>query len=627
MYEPQEAALKSWQTRVRKSVLDGLSALVVAPTGSGKSHLALSLAQDFRRKLWVLPTKALTREWFMRALGTVSVKGRLNIYTGDYKRESSFYEGDLVFATYESAILQLRRKDPWFRDLELFIFDEFQFIGDEDRGGAIEELLILLSELNPSVRVLALSATIGNPEELANWMSRLFERRVELFSIPVNERPVRLIQQALRFKHETEKRRHLLNLVISRGNEQFLVFTPRRHDAENLSAYFRAAGIRAGVHHAGLDRLSRVSAEDDFRTGKLQVLFCTATLQYGVNMPAHWVVIYDPVWNSRSGEFRVDTNDFLQMAGRAGRPIPDPTTKEMINEGKVLVLSTDKREHLYVKTKLINQEAEPVHSSFEHDLIFRVHGFLLYKSANELRHLLMKSLAKIDRRQVEHTFTELTRMGFLQDGALTSLGRYVAELNLHPHVAARFLRKLNLTGSNFGTEATEIVFSVLKTENSFPPGITQYRDLLKRRLVKRSYLDGTLLVVNYQAPQQLRDRAAWYLYAFEKLADYIGRKEIADAIAKERAALEGLNDVYEPVRVLGELLTKGKTYIEVAVREYDELTDTGRASWLGFNVTVDHAPRGLTEPVRIVNLSGKSIHAEPSVSSIMATTTANHGTT
>jgi len=616
--------LKPWQTRVREAVLDGLSALVLAPTGSGKSHLALSLAREFRRTLWVLPTKALTREWFMRALGSLRVGIKLNIYTGDYRRESNFYDGDLVFATYESAILQLRRKDSWFRGLDLFIFDEFQFIGDKDRGGAIEELLILLSEFNPSVRVLALSATIGNPGEIANWMTRLFERRVELFDIPVNERPVKLSQQALRFKHESEKRKHLLNLVSSRGNEQFLVFTPRRHDAENLSAYFRAAGIRAGIHHAGLDRLSRVSAEDDFRSGKLQVLFCTATLQYGVNMPAHWVVIYDPVWSSRSGEFRIDTNAFLQMAGRAGRPILHPTTKEMINEGKVLVLSTDRREHLYVKTKLINQEAEPVHSSFEQDLIFRIHGFLLYKSVDELRHLLMKSLAKIDRRQVERTFAELTRMNFLEDGTLTPLGRYVAELNLHPHVAIRFLKKLNLPGLHFGTEATETVFSVLRTESTLPPDVTQYRDLLKRRFVKKPYLDGTLVVVNYQAPQQLRDRAAWYLYTFEKLADYIGHKEAADTIAKERVALEGLNDVYEPVRVLGELLAKSKTYIEVAVREYDDATDTGRANWLGLDVAIDHAPRGLTEPVRIVNLNGKNIHAEPSSSSVITASMGVH---
>jgi len=198
--------LQNWQKEVAGSILNGVNVLSIAPTGSGKSHLGLWLTRRFDKVLWVLPTKALTREWFMRALTELRGLKLVNIYTGDYRRESNKYQGDLIFATYESALLQLRRKDEWFQNLELLIFDEFQFVGEDERGGVVEELLILLSELNPKTKILALSATVGNPEELVKWISRLFNLPVRVHELPLSQRPVKLVQQALKFKGEKKKR-------------------------------------------------------------------------------------------------------------------------------------------------------------------------------------------------------------------------------------------------------------------------------------------------------------------------------------------------------------------------------------------------------------------------------------
>ncbi|PSN86443.1 hypothetical protein B9Q02_02260 [Candidatus Marsarchaeota G1 archaeon BE_D] len=404
----------------------------------------------------------------------------------------------------------------------------------------------------------------------------------------------------------------MLELFKSNPTQQFLVFTPRRVEAENLAKYYRAFGVKTGVHHAALDRLSRISAEDSFRSGEIQALFCTATLQYGVNMPAHWVVIYDPVWNTRMGEFRIDTNDFLQMAGRAGRPITNPITGKVFTEGRVVVLSTDQREHMYVRSHLINQEPEPVISSFERDLVYRVHGFLLYRNANEVRRLLLKSLARLSKKELVKAFRALERMGFLVEGELSELGKFVAELNLHPFAAMRFIKGLKSwrNAEDFGKRACQLVFAEVANEtSSLPPHVREYNDLLKWRFVEKPYLNGTLLLVNYLAPQTIRDRAAWYMYSFEKLAEFTGFKEHALSIMRERFVLEGLSEVERAISKLSSLLQSKEAYIEVAIREFDSSSNTGKSNWLGLDVYVEGAPRGWTEPVKVVKLSGRRVDA------------------
>jgi len=608
-----EDLLNDWQSKVAEAVLKRKSVLLIAPTGSGKSHLALWLCRHYGRVLWVLPTKALTREWFMTAFRSLSDKKKVNIYTGDYRRESPKYEGDVVFATYESALLQLRRKDSWFDGLELLVVDEFQFMDDDERGGVVEELLILLSEYRPNIQLLALSATIGNPHELGRWLTALFRNAVEVFEVPIEQRPVNLTQHVVKLRSEKHRKTYLLHLVRENPDKQFLVFVPKRFEAEILARQYASLGLKTAVHHAGLDRLSRVTAEDGFRNGDIQILFCTATLQYGVNLPAHYVVIYDPVWYTRKGEFSLSVNDYLQMAGRAGRPLISPLTGREILEGTVVVLTVGSDEYRYAKLHLLNHDAEPVMSFFENSLIQRVHGLLLYRGVDEIRRLLSKSFAHIDAKMVNQALNALVKMGFLEDGGLNTLGKFVAELNLNPSVAYRFIReaKTYSDGQRFGSVATRIVFdTVVKESSSMPPHINRYQDLLRWRFVERNHADGVLLIVNYDAPTVLRDRAAWYLYSYEKLTEFMGYTEHSKSIMRERLKLEGLSEYEAPLQRIQKIMSQKPLYIEVAIREFDEDKRVGKTNWLGLDVQVAGAPRGWTEPVRVVDLEGKTIFAE-----------------
>ncbi|MEM3670862.1 MAG: helicase-related protein [Thermoprotei archaeon] len=617
MEESLSQPLKDWQQGVVRSISDGYNVLTVAPTGSGKSHLALYLCNTHNRVLWVFPTKALTREWFMKAFSMFEGSKSVNIYTGDFRRETSAYEGDLVFATYESAILQLRRRDPWFKELKLVVFDEFQFLGDNERGGVIEEFLILLSELNPEVSLLALSATINNPQDVAQWLTRIMLKRTAVHELSLNHRPTRLLQHAIKFKHDGEKVKYLLSLMKSNPDKQFLVFVPRRAETEQLARLFSSFRIRTGIHHAGLDRLTRISSEDMFRAGKIQALFCTATLQFGVNLPAHFVVIYDPVWDTRRGEFRLSTNDYLQMAGRAGRPIVSPISGESITQGTVVVLATGSAEYAFVRNHLINNDPEPVVSSFETDLVYRINGLLLYKDEYEIRRLLSKSFARLNPGRVSSALRALYSMKFLREGSLTQLGRFVAQLNLNPFAAYRFVNALQdwWRLKDVGEKAGRLVLEELKRESSSYSEIRDFSELCEWEFVVRRYRDGHLLFVNHLAPQVLRDRAAWYMYAFEKLADFLGRSDLASSIARQREKLEGSNESEWASSKLRAMTARGQTYIEVAIREYNTSEGIGRSSWLGLDVLVPGAPRGWFEPVKVNRIEGKLVWAELNTSS------------
>ena len=606
-------SLREWQHDVAHNVLSGKNVLLVAPTGSGKSHLALWLCRNYSRVLWVLPTKALTREWFMAAYRALSGTKKVNIYTGDYRRESSKYEGDIILATYESALLQLRRKDEWFCGLDLLVMDEFQFMDDDERGGVIEELLILLSEFKPSVQVFALSATIGNPHEIGRWLSTLFTKPVEVFEVPMELRPVHLVQHAVKFRSEKHKKMYLLKLIKDNPDKQFLVFVPRRFEAEGLARYYAALGVKTAVHHAGLDRLSRITAEDSFRSGGVQALFCTATLQYGVNLPAHFVVVYDPIWNTRRGEFSISVNDYLQMAGRAGRPLVSPVDGKEILEGNVVIFAVGSNEYRYAKLHLLNHDAEPVMSFFETNLVQRIHGLLLYRKAEEIRKLHSKSFARVEPKMVNHALQTLGKMGFLDGSGLNRVGRFVAELNLNPFVAYRFIRELKgfPHGERFGQVAARVVFETVMMEtSSAPPYITSYQDLLRWRFVEKSYMDGVLLIVNYDSPTILRDRAAWYMYSYERLSEFLGYTEHSKSIMKERLRLEGLSEYEAPSKRIQAILSQKQLYVEVAIREYNEVERVGKTNWMGFEVRVGGAPRGWTEPVRVTRVDGRTIFAE-----------------
>ncbi|MFN2531173.1 MAG: DEAD/DEAH box helicase [Pyrinomonadaceae bacterium] len=164
--------------------------LVTAPTGSGKTWIAREeirrLLEANRRAWYTTPLKALTNSKFQEFSDEFGSE-RVGILTGDRKEHS---EAPLIVGTTEIYRNQLFDSLRGGNDVraDLVVLDEAHYLGDEDRGHVWEEAIILTP---PRIRLLLLSATIGNAEEFAAWIEEVRGVRCGVIGGP-GERPVPL---------------------------------------------------------------------------------------------------------------------------------------------------------------------------------------------------------------------------------------------------------------------------------------------------------------------------------------------------------------------------------------------------------------------------------------------------
>jgi helicase len=268
----------------------GFSCVLQMPTGSGKTWLAKKAirrtVQSGLRALYLTPLRALAEElasnWVSEFAGV-----KVGIFTGDYGR------GGQAFPTpYRDArvlIMTPERLDVctrtwrshwnWIPKVDLVVVDEVHLLGDRGRGARLEGALSRFRRLNPFCRVLALSATLGNRSELAEWLGGV-EFGSEWRAVPLEWR-------ISRYRKADQKPEVLLSearSVVEAGG-QSLVFVQSRRRAEALARFLTERGLRADYHHAGLGRTERRKAEDAFRGRQTQVLVATAPWRWGSISP------------------------------------------------------------------------------------------------------------------------------------------------------------------------------------------------------------------------------------------------------------------------------------------------------------------------------------------------------
>jgi replicative superfamily II helicase len=341
--------------------------VVCAPTASGKTAVAeLAICDTLRRggtALFVAPLRALTnereREWDrFEELGysVYVVSGERDLNPRRAER------ADVLVTTPEKADSATRNHDAaryaFVTDVDCVVVDEVHLLDSERRGSVLEAVVSRLRRLC-APRVVALSATMRNVDDVAEWLDAPPETT---FDFGEEHRPVDLTATVATYRHGentfADKYRRLyraLDLVEEhlRDDGQALVFVASRQDTVRAAGKTRdviaerdvPVGARGdydlhtaardlddddlrhavvdGVafHHAGLSKDDRDRVEAWFRDGTIDVLFSTSTLAWGVNLPARCVVIrdtkrHDPL----EGEVEVSPIDVLQMLGRAGRP-------------------------------------------------------------------------------------------------------------------------------------------------------------------------------------------------------------------------------------------------------------------------------------------------------------------
>jgi helicase len=409
LYPPQEQALGP--------VLDRRNVVVAIPTASGKSLIAYLAILHNRlhgdppgKALYIVPLRALASEKFDELRQFQSLGLRVGIASGDLDEEDQHLARyDVIVATSEKMDSLLRHRVGWIHDIRVIVSDEVHLIHDAGRGPTLEVLLARFRALNPGAQIVALSATIKNSKQLADWLGASL---VQSDWRPTPLKKGILFGRAITFEDKTkrvlttESPDPVTDLVIDMLKEkgQCLVFVNARRSAEavakklakpvskTLSAEEQAAlktlgadltdegepslaGAQLGhlmahgvaYHTAGLSNRQRKTVEQNFRSGKIKVICATPTLAAGVNTPARRVIIRD-VWryDTNLGNQPIPVLEIQQMMGRAGRPRFDP-----YGEAVMLAKSEDERDVL-VKSYL-EAEPEPITSKLGTEPALRVH--------------------------------------------------------------------------------------------------------------------------------------------------------------------------------------------------------------------------------------------------------------
>ena len=306
-------------------ILAGQHAILIAPTASGKTEAAFlpvlsrMLSDNWTglSVLYLCPIKALLNNLDTRLSGYCELVGRRSgIWHGDIKasEKTRFLKEplDCLLTTPESLEVMLvsRRTDRniLFQNLRVVIVDEVHAFAGDDRGWHTLSLLERLTKLaGRELQRIGLSATVGNPTGLLNWLAGHCEG-TGLVVAPENGHTTESDVQ-LDYVGSLEN----AALVLSRlhRGEKRLVFCDSRSRAEDLAARLRALSVQTFVSHSSLSADERSRAEQAFSTGSDCVIVATSTLELGIDVgDLDRVVQIDAP---------PTVSSFLQRMGRTGR--------------------------------------------------------------------------------------------------------------------------------------------------------------------------------------------------------------------------------------------------------------------------------------------------------------------
>ncbi len=414
LYPPQEDAVKA-------GVLDGKNLVLASPTASGKTLVAelcilKHVLERHGKAIYLSPLRALASEKYKEFQRFSSLKKpggehlRVGISTGDYDSSDPWLgRYDVILATNEKADSLLRHKAPWMNELSLVIADEVHLLTEHARGPTLEVVLTRLTEINPKIQVLALSATVRNAEELGEWL--------HADSVTTEWRPVPL-REGIYHDGQVQFREGTSRIVAGQTNSppldialdvvtkggQALIFSETRRSAvemgrkaalalkgqapkpeqrslDAISNRILSSGEKtrlsealasqvltgAGFHHAGLPGAHRGIIEESFREGRIKILAATPTLAAGVNLPARTVIIssYER-YESGYGRYPISVLEYKQFCGRAGRPKYDKF-------GESLLIARNHDEAEWLMENYVLAQPEKLWSKLAVEKVLRPH--------------------------------------------------------------------------------------------------------------------------------------------------------------------------------------------------------------------------------------------------------------
>ncbi len=478
--------LDDFQEEAIRAIEENKSVVVSAPTGSGKTLIAdYVIERDLKNGLKVIytaPIKALSNQkykQFCRDYGESNV----GLITGDTSKNPG---APIVVMTTEIYRNMVLASDP-LADVTYIIFDEIHCIADIDRGYVWEESIIFSSQ---NIRMLCLSATIPNADELAGWISTIKSHEVAVIRHDSRPVPLHLFFYdaelgitTLKELKETfdvpdyryvigasrKRRPHInepshIDLIKDMGDNLpclFFCFSrskcqkmaselaakkpfvenseitgfirkklmqfPEIGKLESAALLRRILPLGIGFHHSGLMPVLKEIVEELFASGMIKVLYTTETFAVGINMPAKSVV-FESLNKFDGHSFRMmNSKEYFQIAGRAGR-------RGIDREGFVYIM-VDRQEFQPDRVqRIIERDREPLNSRFRLSVNTALN--LVKKHNDEEIETILKqsfdSYQRSGRNSIMFSYnnlrTQLEKQGFIHNGSLTEKGQFASKV-------------------------------------------------------------------------------------------------------------------------------------------------------------------------------------------------------
>ncbi len=416
--EPQRLAIPS--------IARGEDTLVVAPTGTGKTETAMLPVLDAitprfgLSALYITPLRALNRdmldrlEWWGDHLG-VEVAVRHGD-TSDYERRQQATDPpDVLITTPETlqAMFTGERLREALEDIEHVVIDEIHELAASKRGAQLTVALERLRALAGPFQRVGLSATVGDPDAIAAFLTG--DRGATVREVDVGSRLAIDVQAptptdadddlAGELMIDTELASHIRAIrELVREHESTLIFVNTRQTAEALGSRFtQLEAVDIGVHHGSLAKAARIEVEEQFKRGDLDGLLCTSSMELGIDVGHvdHVIQYASPRQVTR----------LLQRVGRAGH------RDDQVSRGTIIATNADDAlEAMTIARRAMNGDVEPA----------AIHDGSLDVLANQIASIV-DSTDGIDARTVYNIVTRAFPFRSIAEETVRSIVRELAD--------------------------------------------------------------------------------------------------------------------------------------------------------------------------------------------------------
>ena len=476
--------------------------LVVSATASGKTLIGelAGITDTLKRKkfIYLSPIVALANQKYrdfrqqyeMLGLKVAIKVGQNRVRAADELviEDMPVSNADIVVATYE-GLDYILRSGSWksLDNLGVVVIDEIHMLEDEERGSRLNGLINRLMTIYPQAQLIGLSATIKNPEELAEAFGMTL--------VEYDNRPVRLERHLIYCENQNQKRKIIERLcrkeyrnISSRGYRgQTIIFTDSRRKTQMIADYLIKNGVEAKSYHAGLTYQNKVDIEEEFARQEISAVVTTAALAAGVDFPSSQVIFE----SLRMGKEWINHNEFFQMIGRAGRPTYHDT-------GKIYVLATTNTEYNHeleeiVATDLLESDVDDVQVSYNRNQVLE--QILSDISSNEnvtIERLRQRYNSLYIPIRFDEAVRSLHESGMIEynpkkdNYAVTRYGRAVSMSFITTDEAEYILE-------NIGEDPTEIIITLNPISNVYLSNrmVKSFKRILNFNVSTRLFADST----------------------------------------------------------------------------------------------------------------------------------------